>query len=48
MDEYEKKVLFMNEKGREFYKREKEGVEDWKEGEGVKVWLDMEDKVCME
>ena len=28
--------------------RHKEAVEDWKEGEPVKVWFDMDDNLCIE
>lgn len=48
IDEYEKKLLFMNQKATEFYSRHKEAVEDWKEGEPVKVWFDMDDNLCIE
>ena len=48
IDEYKKKLLFMNQKATEFYSRHKEAVEDWKEGEPVKVWFDMDDNLCIE
>ena len=48
IDEYEKKLLFMNQKATEFYSRHKKAVEDWKEGEPVKVWFDMNDDLCIE
>lgn len=48
IDEYKKKMLFMNQKAAEFYNRHKEAVENWTEGEPVKVWFDMNDDLCIE
>lgn len=40
----------MEQKAAEFYNRHKEAVEDWKEGEPVKVWFDfdMDNNLCIE
>lgn len=48
IDEYKKKQMFMEQKATEFYNKHKEAVEDWKEGEPVKVWFDMNDDLCIE
>lgn len=48
IDEYKKKLLFMNQKAAEFYDKHKEAVENWTEGEPVKVWFDMDDNLCIE
>lgn len=48
IDEYKKKQMFMEQKATEFYNKHKEAVEDWKEGEPVKVWFDMDDNLCIE
>lgn len=48
IDEYKKKLSFMNQKAAEFYNKHKEAVENWTEGEPVKVWFDMDDNLCIE
>lgn len=50
IDEYREKQRFMEQKAAEFYNRHKEAVEDWKEGEPVKVWFDfdMDNNLCIE
>lgn len=48
IDEYKKKQMFMEQKATEFYNKHKEAVEDWKEGEPVKVWFDMDENLCIE
>lgn len=48
IDEYKKKQMFMEQKATEFYNKHKEAVEDWKEGEPVKVWFDFDDNLCIE
>ena len=48
IDEYKKKQMFMEQKATEFYNKHKEAVEDWEEGEPVKVWFDMNDDLCIE
>lgn len=48
IDEYKKKQMFMEQKATEFYNRHKEAVENWTEGEPVKVWFDMDDNLCIE
>lgn len=48
IDEYKEKQRFMEQKAAEFYNRHKEAVENWTEGEPVKVWFDMDDNLCIE
>ena len=48
IDEYKEKQRFMEQKAAEFYNRHKEAVENWTEGEPVKVWFDMDDNPCIE
>lgn len=48
IDEYREKQRFMEQKAAEFYNRHKEAVENWTEGEPVKVWFDMDDNLCIE
>lgn len=50
IDEYREKQRFMEQKAAEFYNKHKEAVEDWKEGEPVKVWFDfdMDNNLCIE
>lgn len=48
IDEYKKKQMFMEQKATEFYNKHKEAVENWTEGEPVKVWFDMDDNLCIE
>jgi hypothetical protein len=46
--EFKEKQRFMEQKATECCNRHKEAVEDWKEGEPVKVWFDMDDNLCIE
>lgn len=48
IDEYKKKQMFMEQKATEFYNKHKEAVENWTEGEPVKVWFDMDENLCIE
>lgn len=48
IDEYKKKQMFMEQKATEFYNKHKEAVENWTEGEPVKVWFGMDDNLCIE
>ena len=48
IDEYREKQRFMEQKAAEFYNKHKEAVENWTEGEPVKVWFDMDENLCIE
>lgn len=46
--EFKEKQRFMEQKATEFYNKHKEAVENWTEGEPVKVWFDMDENLCIE